>query len=117
LGGNFVSFVDGHTKWYSWTWKQHLQFYPILSQTSILPKYEQENDLPEISITEESEHEFHRMMYGEEDGNWFVIGGTFPKSEKSKAEAKAQKLREAGFWGRKSLIRLNFPDCVPTFGL
>jgi serine/threonine protein kinase len=34
LGGNFVSFVDGHTKWYSWTQKQHLQFYPILSKTS-----------------------------------------------------------------------------------
>jgi len=115
LGGNFVSFVDGHTKWYSWTWKQHLQFYPILSRTSTLPKHEQENDLPEISITEESEHEFHRMMYGEEDGNWFVIGGTFPKSEKSKAEAKAQKLREAGFWGAKVLDSSQFPRLRPNF--
>ncbi len=115
LGGNFVSFVDGRTKWYSWTRKQHLQFYPMLSQTSTFPKYEQENDLPEISITEESEHEFHRMMYGEEDGNWFVIGGTFPKSEKSKAEAKAQKLREAGFWGAKVLDSSQFPRLRPNF--
>ncbi|MFA0740251.1 MAG: hypothetical protein DFNUSKGM_000353 [Candidatus Fervidibacter sacchari] len=118
-GGNFVSFVDGHVKWYSWTQKQFLQISPILSQSSNLPtfshKYEHEHDLPSISVSEESEHEFHRMMYGEPDGNWFVIGGTYLKSEKSKAEAKAQKLREAGFWGAQVLDSSQFPRLRPNF--
>lgn len=33
-GGNFVSFVDGHVLWYSWTQKRDLRFSPILSQIS-----------------------------------------------------------------------------------